>query len=412
MTLFWLFAGVMVFLAILMIVLPIYRYHHNEKLAQLASNAERREISIDLYKDRLAELERERAEDFITEEQFEQLKRELDLSLLEDDLNQTDEQTTRVSWPVVAVFVALVPVIAWITYQQTGAAADVAISNTLNELQTIAAESPEAEVAINRLIEQLDKRLQTRPDDFSYLLMSGRIAMEQGRYADAVSPYKKLVELAPDDAMAYAQYAQALYLTSDRKLTPEAQEAANTGLILDPMQPTLLGLLGMNSFEEGRYADAVGYWERLSALLDPNSPQTAMIQRVLAQAKERLGEQPQQPATAGASLVVDVSVGQGVRVKPSDSVFVFARALNGPPMPLAVARLTVADLPAKVELNDAMAMMPQMKLSQFDQVEVVARISSRGIANPGPGDVEGIITPVTVKGNDQVLLVEINTVLE
>ncbi|MDP1465713.1 c-type cytochrome biogenesis protein CcmI/CycH, partial [Klebsiella pneumoniae] len=78
-----------------------------------------------------------------------------------------------------------------------------------------------------------------------------------------------------------------------------------------------------------------------------------------------------------AVLKVRVDLSADVKAKslPGDSVFIFARAVAGPPAPLAAKRVTVADLPITVELGDADAMMPQLKLSNFPEVQLVARIS-------------------------------------
>jgi cytochrome c-type biogenesis protein CcmH len=80
------------------------------------------------------------------------------------------------------------------------------------------------------------------------------------------------------------------------------------------------------------------------------------------------------------------------KVRPEDTLFVFAKAASGPPMPLAVKRLTVADLPAEVTLSDADAMMPQLKISSFPQIQLMARISRDG--NATAGEWTGQVPPV------------------
>jgi len=81
---------------------------------------------------------------------------------------------------------------------------------------------------------------------------------------------------------------------------------------------------------------------------------------------------------------------------PGDTVFVYAQALSGPKMPLAIVRKQVSDLPLSVSLNDTMAMMPTMKLSNFSQVKLLARISKSGNAMSQPGDLIGSIDQVTL----------------
>ncbi|MCY1341260.1 hypothetical protein D9M69_271980 [compost metagenome] len=186
------------------------------------------------------------------------------------------------------------------------------------------------------------------------------------------------------------QWAQALYFANDRQWSADIQALTDEALKADGEEVTSLGLLGIAAFEEQRYKDAIGYWERLIAVLPPEDPSRAAIQGGVERARAKLGasEQPEQPVAAtdeGAKLKVRVDLAAELKgkVQPGDSVFVFARASNGPPMPLAVKRLTVADLPAEVELSDADAMMPQLKLSAFPQVQLVARVSRSGKATDG-----------------------------
>jgi cytochrome c-type biogenesis protein CcmH len=180
----------------------------------------------------------------------------------------------------------------------------------------------------------------------------------------------------------------------------------------------VLGMLGIASFENGDYAGAANYWEQLLPMLPPESQNAEMIKQGIAQARAMAGDSPavapadeSPPVAAGVSLTVAVSLSDSLPADPNASVFVFARAISGPPMPLAVARLRVADLPAVVTLDDSMAMTPALKLSSFERVEVVARVSKRGIANRGSGDLEGAFGPVVPADSQQRISVEINTVL-
>ena len=174
-------------------------------------------------------------------------------------------------------------------------------------------------------------------------------------------------------------------------MTAQIKALADEALKGDPAEVTTLGLLGIAAFEEQRYADAIGFWERLVSVLPNEDPARSAIQGGIQRARERMTEAgqtppaPAAPAAAGVTLTVKVDISDAVKgqVKADDSVFVFARAVGGPPMPLAVKRLTVADLPAEVSLSDADAMMPQLKLSGFPQVELVARVSRAGNAISG-----------------------------
>jgi hypothetical protein len=112
----------------------------------------------------------------------------------------------------------------------------------------------------------------------------------------------------------------------------------------------------------------------------------------------------QQSAAAGSGDAANANVSGRVSldpalagsVSPGDTVFIFARAANGPRMPLAILKKQVSDLPLDFVMDDSDAMNPQMKLSRFSDVIVSARISKSGNAMPQPGDLQGASAVVKV----------------
>ncbi|MBI3546314.1 MAG: hypothetical protein HY081_06935 [Gammaproteobacteria bacterium] len=117
------------------------------------------------------------------------------------------------------------------------------------------------------------------------------------------------------------------------------------------------------------------------------------------------------PAASG-SLKVAVSLSPEVasKAKPDDVVFIFARAAQGPRMPLAVARKLVKDLPVTVTLDDSLSMTPEMKMSNAAEVIVVARVSKSGLATAQAGDLEGISEPI--KAGTKAITLSISKVVE
>lgn len=231
------------------------------------------------------------------------------------------------------------------------------------------------------------RKAQTEEDRTSL-----NVALYQDRPADAARAYEQAVKQGGREPELLGQWAQALYFASQKKLTPEVKALTEEALKADPNEITSLGLLGIAGFEDGRFQDAIGYWERLIVQLPPDDPSRGALQGGIDKAREKLKESGvavEEPApaaaTTGAQLKVRVDLAGALKdkVQPGDSVFIFARATSGPPMPLAVKRMTVADLPVEVALSDADAMMPQLKLSNFPQVQLVARISRGGNATAG-----------------------------
>lgn len=237
--------------------------------------------------------------------------------------------------------------------------------------------------------------------------------MSQERPADAAAAYEQLIELAGRQPELLGQWAQALYFADDRKWSAQMQQLTDEALGGDPHEVTSLGLLGIAAYEEGQFEQAIGYWERLVATLPAEDPSREAIQGGIARAREQMGEsassaaEPIEPAATAsqeAGLTVDVRLDAALseQVQPTDTVFVFARAVSGPPMPLAVKRLTVADLPATVSLSDADAMTPQLRLSNFEQVRLFARISRDG--NATRGEWQGSSEPLALDNDGAVKL--------
>jgi cytochrome c-type biogenesis protein CcmH len=109
-------------------------------------------------------------------------------------------------------------------------------------------------------------------------------------------------------------------------------------------------------------------------------------------AEKSAGQTPAAP-TSTVALEVKVSLAPELKtsVAATDTVFVYAQAVSGPKMPLAIVRKQVSDLPLTVALTDALAMMPNMKLSNFTEVKLLARVSKSGNAMTQPGDLLGTI---------------------
>jgi cytochrome c-type biogenesis protein CcmH len=273
---------------------------------------------------------------------------------------------------------------------------------------------------LSRLQPMLEAQVRRADPDGDYRFLLARLYTAEERYPEAAALYAELVDLYPEDAAIIAQSAQALYLAGGRKLTPAVQALVDRAFAIDPAQVTLLGLVGMDRFQAGDYRGALDYWQKLLDHLPPGAPDAGVIRDGIAMARARLGESSgpapgapvadsgAPPAAAGPRLQVTVSLAPGLELRPGDTVFVFARAVGGPPMPLAVARFPATELPRAVELSDAMAMAPGMKLSSFAQVSVIARISRQGGVSAQPGDLEGGGEPLTLTGGEQSIQVLID----
>lgn len=403
---------------LMLIVLAVFFLLSPVMMNRSLQRSSRSGVNIEFFKSRLIELESDKARGILDDDEFEQLKIELERRLLDEaDSGHTEPSAhVKTSFKTAFMLALLIPLVAVVVYQQTGAKADWDIAQTLKNMRLKTAGGEAAETDVKQLIRQVEERLEQRPDNGSYLMLLANQQMELRNYPAAVAAYQRLRKIYPDDASVLAQYAQAMYLSSGRTLTTKVTDMAELALRQDPQQPTVLSMLGMAHFERGDYQRAIDYWQRLLPSLGPVSPNRKIIMAGIEQAKSRLGSSDatsidRPDAIKNASIQLAVSIDEGIIASSDSVVFVFARSASGPRMPLAVAKLTVADLPVILTLDDSMAMAPGLNLSSQKEIEVVARIAKNGIANPGPGDIEGRVGPIKLEEVDGVVAITINKIL-
>jgi cytochrome c-type biogenesis protein CcmH len=281
-------------------------------------------------------------------------------------------------------------------------------SPALKPAPAAAAAAPDAEEQaarkqVEEMVDKLAQRLKEKPDDATGWQMLGRSYTVLGRVDDALPAYAKAVALRGNDAGTLADFADALATKNGGQATPESDAIVARALLANPMHLKALALAGTSAFERADYATAVRYWEKMAQGLPPDSPDAPRLQASLAEARKRGGiTAPATPTAAAPGAAANASVSGTVtlspalagKASPTDTVFVFARAAQGPRMPLAVLRAQVKDLPLKYKLDDSMAMAPSARISGAAQVIVGARISKSGNAIPQPGDLSGESAPV------------------
>ncbi len=416
---FWTAVALLGVLAGLLVLLPLRRAARPAE-ADEAADA-RRAQNLAAYRQQLAELEAARAGGALDETQFAAARLELDRRVLEDTAAPAAPASGAGNGRLALLACALaVPVLALGLYRHLGATSEIELGGLIAQLEQEMSAEQRAEL-LARLQPRLEAQVSRGDPHGDYRFLLARLYTAGERYPQAAALYAELVDLYPEDAAMIAQSAQALYLAGGRTLTPAVQALIDRAFAIDPAQVTLLGLVGMDRFQAGDYRGAVDHWQKLLDHLPPGAPDAGVIRDGIAMARSRLGESAEQappaagsgstatPAAApGPRLQVAVSLAPGLQLRPGDTVFVFARAVGGPPMPLAVARFPATELPKQVELNDAMAMAPGMTLSGFPQVTVTARISRQGGVSAQPGDLEGGGEPLTLTGGEQSVRVLID----
>jgi cytochrome c-type biogenesis protein CcmH len=371
---FWLAAGLLLLIALSFLLIPVLR----ERRAQ--REEDRTALNVALYQERVAELQSQQAEGVLDAAQMDSGRAEAARELLADTEGVAAPRVSKLGKPLPLLAAVLVPVLGLGLYMHFGAADKV-------ELTREFAQAPQS---MEEMTQRLERAVAAQPDSAEGLYFLGRTYMAQDRPADAAKMFERAANLAGRQPELLGQWAQAQYFADGKKWSAKIQALTDEALKADPKEVTSLGLLGIAAFEGERYQQAIDYWNRLLAQLPPEDSSRAALQGGIKRAAERLeasgGKVAQAPAAAKTALLkvsVDLASELKGKVQPGDSVFIFARATSGPPAPLAAKRLTVADLPVTVELGDADAMMPQLKLSNFPEVQLVARISRAGQPTAG-----------------------------
>lgn len=396
--LFLLIAVILILLAFLFVLPPVWRGH-------AVQDTDSDERNIVIARHRMAELKEQRQAGELTQEQYEEQVLELEQALI-DDLGIESAVTpakTQGRWMVYVLALAI-PMLAGSLYWAKGNFAAIGIDP---EMAASNLSNPNID-DINKMVEGLAERMKADPDNAEGWLMLGRSYKYLEQYPKAVEAFGNAYRLLGDKAEVMLLYADAIASASDHNLSGKAGELIFKALELEPNNLNGLWLGGLAKVQQGDVPAALALWRKLESQLPADSESRKEMQNIIASLPGQAAAQspetaPQEAQASSGSIVVEVSLEPELQktVSPGDTVFIYAQALSGPKMPLAIVRKQVADLPVKVTLDDTMAMMPAMKLSNFGEVKVLARVSKSGEAITKPGDLIGTVEKVTVGGSDE-----------
>ena len=418
MTLFWILAAAMLIIAMAFLLIPLWRKN-------VRSNAVLRDAAnLEILRDQSAEMSADLAHGLLSEESFAQGQRELQARLLDEvKPSESNAAVPRNPSKVLAlVLTVLLPLGSVLLYLQLGNSkalmpqqAELSVADGFGVIRSEAA------------LQDLEAKLVKFPENPDGWLQLGRSYTELKRYSDATRAYEHLVKLVPNEAQLWTDYADAYAMDHGQTLLGEPTKFLGKALAIDANNTTALALSGSAAMERGDYVAAITHWQKLVALLPADYQDIQMIKDGVKQAREFLtmqagGKAKLAQLDKGVAAVKTVASAQAItgkvslskellsKVSPDDIVFILARAAEGPKMPLAVLRKQVKDLPLEFSLDDSMAMQPQLKLSGFAQVVVVARVSKSGTPMAQPGDAEGM--SATIKPGTKGLNIVINQLVK
>jgi len=409
MTVFLITAALLLAAALLFVLPTLLR-----KAAVAHPHALRDEVNLTVLRDQMRELDADLAAGTINATAHASARQELERRVAEDVQPRAASvgATPDKRWTAVAVGLS-VPLVAISLYLLLGSPAG------LDPTRTAAPKDQAHEITeeqIQGMITALAQRLQKEPGNAEGWSMLARSYNAMGRFAEAADAYGRLVKLVPGDAALLADYADTLAMSLNRSLQGEPEKLIAQALVADPKNVKALALSGSAAFERRDYARAVAQWQKILLLVPPESEIARSTQNSISQAQGQAQAggpvvapatpAPRAPSAPKAGAAAPAAVGTEVagtveldaalrsKVADTDTVFIFARAAQGPRFPVAVLRKQVKDLPASFVLDDSMSMVADAKLSSFPMVVVGARISKSGSATPNAGDLEGLTEPV------------------
>lgn len=418
MTLFFISAALLVALCLVWLLFGLFRSGH--------SSTDQEAVNITLARERRATLDEALANGSIDQATHDYEREQLEYDLAADLKTHSERTPARSGHVAAAIIVAIfVPVTAGTLYLQLGNPA--AITQADNPPQNAARTDTQAP-SLADLLPQLEARLATSPDDVNGWRLLGRSYLSVNEFDKARNAFEKALALDENDVPTLAQLAEAIAMARDGDLSGESLTYLEQANALDPDHEHTLWLLAIARQQAGDHANALKGFDRLASMSQGNPEALATIDQMRARSQEAMAgssgaesipaptaepaAEPQDqtnatpPASAGASVQVSVTLSEAAKnaADVDNAVFIYARASQGPPMPLAVSRITVGDLPVTVTLDDSMAMIPNMTLSAFPSVTIGARVSPSGNPLAQSGDWFAEQDDILVNETDSVSL--------
>jgi cytochrome c-type biogenesis protein CcmH len=432
MTIFWISSALLMALALGLVLPTLLNGNPSKPARDEAETA--RQATLTILRDQMAQLNADLAAGTLDAEQHRASSAEIERRVIEETAAVEASVATAAPrpgsgkpWATIVVIALAIPLLATYGYEHLGNPAAI--------------EPPAAEAApaladgvtndqVEVLVKQLAERMKSNPDDLEGWTLLARTYAAMQKFPEAAQAFERATALSPNDASLLADRADVMAVLQGQRAAGEPAKLIARALELDPKNLKALALAGSVAFEAGDYDQAIFYWKQARELAAPASdfannldqgikdaqvakgepPSTAVVQAPAATPAQPATEQATAPAaaTTGARVSGRVSLSPQLAAKaaPGDTVFIFARAVEGPRMPLAIQRKTVADLPIDFTLDDSMAMSPAMKLSNFPRVVVGARISKSGNAMPSPGDLSGQLSDVNVGADGLQIVID------
>ncbi len=436
---FWALLILMLLLAIGLMVYPLLKGRQGSSLAYTDSN-------LKINDEKIKELDLDLQEGRIEQQYYKVAREELDRELL-IDIPAEGKDTAALHYsgvvkrhPALALMITIfIPMSALLLYLELGmhaASEDDFISRQPQERAQVTDQT-----SVKDMARELEAKIERDGGTVQEWTMLGRAHKYMGNHALAANAFAVVLEKDDSNASLLLERAEMLALANDRKFNEESRALVLKAYELEPDNPNTLWFAGVSEYQAANYRIAIDHLRQLLPLAEGEEDVIKSIIAIVAKSRaalieagekmpelaELLGvkairvetesgsvnidEQRPEALVSATKLQVTVNVSDAVKQKfnADDVVFVYAKAKQGPRMPLAAQRLTLAALPTTVTLDDSMAMVEGMNLSAFDQLIISARITKSASAIAMSGD---FIGEVELGVEDKNALAKINIVID
>ncbi len=393
--LLWLTASILALLAVSAVMPALLRVSR-------PGDIERTQVNVAIARERERELRKELDEGILSDSEFDAARRELEHGLAIDLEGEPHAAPNKATSPVLAVAVsAMLPILALGLYIFLGSP-NLPEHPGMPATSDVTGQDQPADVDV--MLAQLKARLVDEPNDIRGWTLLGNALMSTGQYAKAVPAYRRLVALQPGNAERLVRLADALAMSRNGVLTGEPEELIQQALMLSPGHPQGLWLAGIAAEQRGAYADALVIFNRLLPLVS-DQPEVLTEVRALISRTTAALEGNSLTQTDSLRILVSVDANLVSTITPEDTLFVYARVPNGPPMPVAVRKLNAQPLPREVVLSDQNLMLAGASIGSYPELEIGAHISRSGTVQKAPGDLLGLSEPFEPEKITQITVV-------
>ena len=377
-----------------------------------SAQIERQDINLLVFRERLKEIEEEKPDNVAQLKS--ELKRELLFSAESKDRPIIETDSGALSLKLLSV---LLPLISAFIYFDVGfgqgSIPDVFLAKKL-------ANSDPSDLPSYRLfIQEVEQRAETKPKDHDLKFLLARGYSELGDFDEAVLKYRELLVIFPRDPGLLSNYAGALFVANNREMTDAVSQAVDSALSVNPNDVAMMEIKAIASMANENRDSALAWFQRAldTGLVGPRAELIRNAMLRIAETdnketgfyeKEDGGEEKQK---AVRKLQVRVDLATGITRSVNARVYVYARAANGPPMPLAARQVNPESLPKMIVLDESMAMVDGMGLTNFNEVVVLARLSQSGIAARKVGDYEAISGVINLKKDREIINLTIRDIV-